>query len=126
MCVSVTDFLKDVGPKKPAKKTSGGGLGSLSSLGKPKATNAAKTKTKPKTQKASSISSIFDNIGDSSSSKTEKPKGQEQPQSLMSSIFETIKKAPQAEDNKNEESEPTDDNKVKITKVFDFAGEAVE
>lgn len=48
----------------------------------------------------------------------------------MSSIFDTIKKAPPPtqpiDAAENQESEPSDESKVKITKVFDFAGEAVE
>merc|ERR1712223_1942435 len=56
-----SDFLKDVGPTKKAKK-SGSGLGALSSISKPKKStsgNEPKAKSKTKAVK-SSIDSLFD------------------------------------------------------------------
>jgi len=130
-----SDFLKDVGPTKKAKK-SGSGLGALSSISKPKKStsgNEPKAKSKSKAAK-SSIDSLFDTF--ESGQKIEKveekmpEKSTEHPKSLMSSIFESVKNKPETENEKSEEksdenSEDTE-GKMKITKVFDFAGEAVE
>ena len=112
---------------KSAPKKKSGGLGSLSSMaknskGKPK---KAKVQTKP----TSSIASIFDTIGQKkpaaetlSSSKDEPAKP-----SLMSSIFDTVKSKPVNESKGPEKSEETtDDDKIEITKVFDFAGDLVK
>merc|ERR1712037_570558 len=58
-----SDFLKDAGPSKKPKKVAGGGLGSLSSISKPKTStgNENKAKSKSKTKPAkSSIDSLFD------------------------------------------------------------------
>ena len=93
-----SDFLKDAGPSKKPKKVVGGGLGSLSSISKPKKStgNENKTKSKSKTKSAkSSIDSLFDTFesGNKIEDVIEKPpeKIPEQPKSLMSSIFEAVK-----------------------------------
>ena len=133
--------------KPGGSSVAGGGLGAISSLSKPKkipgnnskvvVSSSAKSKTK--TAK-SSIDSLFDTI--ESGNKIEKveeikndhPK--QLPKSLMSSIFASVKtKNPTeeetgAKDITNEKSVENSNNddqgKMKITKVFDFAGEAVE
>ena len=43
----------------------------------------------------------------------------------MSSIFESVKQTTEAK-KETEAQEKADENKLKITKVFDFAGETVE
>ena len=54
----------------------------------------------------------------------------ELPKSLMSSIFESVKNKTSAEDEKSDDKSDNmsedAEGKMKITKVFDFAGEAVE
>jgi len=149
-----TDFLKDVGPVKKAKKSggssgAGGGLGAISSLSKPKKypENNSKAKSKTKSVVKSSIDSLFDTIEsgnkiekveeikDDAANDTSNPKGG-LPKSLMSSIFASAKTKPptkeEADDITNEKSvqnsknDDQDSGKMKITKVFDFAGEAVE
>merc|ERR1712037_1034552 len=83
------------------------------------------SKTKPA---KSSIDSLFDTFesGDKIEDVIEKPpeKIPEQPKSLMSSIFEAVKN--KTGDQKVETSSEEDQGKMKITKVFDFAGESVE
>ena len=126
-----SDFLKDAGPSKKPKKVVGGGLGSLSSISKPKKStgneNKAKSKSKSKPAK-SSIDSLFDTFesGNKIEDVIEKPpeKIPEQPKSLMSSIFEAVKN--KTGDQKAETSFEEDQGKMKITKVYDFAGECVE
>ncbi len=99
----------------------------MSKLSTKKGTNKAKTKNPRTKNTPSSISSIFDNIGnDCDDITSQTPPGEAQrPPSLMSSIFETVKKQgsgkPEAESDTK-----VDENKMKITQVFDFAGEAVE
>jgi len=130
-----SDFLKDVGPTKKVKKP-GSGLGALSSISKPKKSatgNELKPKSKPKPAK-SSIDSLFDTFESGQKIETveeklpEKPT--ELPKSLMSSIFESVKNKTSAEDEKSDEKSDNmsedAEGKMKITKVFDFAGEAVE
>lgn len=126
-----SDFLKDAGPSKKPKNVAGGGLGSLSSISKPKKStgNENKAKAKSKTKPAkSSIDSLFDTFesGNKIEDVIEKPpeKIPEQPKSLMSSIFEAVKN--KTGDQKVETSSEEGQGKMKITKVFDFAGESVE
>ena len=107
-------------------------MGSLSSISKPKTStgNENKAKSKSKTKPAkSSIDSLFDTFesGNKIEDVIEKPpeaKIPEQPKSLMSSIFEAVKN--KTGDQKVETSSEEDQGKMKITKVFDFAGESVE
>ena len=115
------DFLKDVGTNSKKKSSSGGGLGSLSSMSKQKKSSSVRNKTCK--SKQTPISSIFDTF--SSKTPAEKEKPAEQPKSLMSSIFESVKKS-SSDPKEVEKEEETDESKMKITKVFDFAGEAVE
>lgn len=126
-----SDFLKDVGgssgQKKPLK--SGGGLGSLTSMSNKKGSKkpASNSKAKSTTVKkpASSIASIFDTFSTDTLEDKKPEKIQEQPKSLMSSIFESVKQTTEAK-KETEAQEKADENKLKITKVFDFAGETVE
>ena len=120
----LTEFKKDVGnTKKAPKSKTSGGLGSLSSMAK------SKTKVKKTKPKNTSISSIFDNFGSTSSNKSttsEENKNLAAP-SLMSSIFDTVKSKP-TEDKPDDAlaTKDKDDSKIQITKVFDFAGEEVK
>ena len=98
--ILIPDFKKDVGPTKKEKK-SGSGLGSLSSMSKPKKSttgNVSKPKSKPKskpTAAKSSIDSLFDTFESGQKIETLEEKvpeeKTEQPKSLMSSIFESVK-----------------------------------
>ena len=106
-------------------------MGSLSSISKPKKSteNENKAKTKSKTKPAkSSIDSLFDTFesGNKIEDVIKKPseKIPEQPKSLMSSIFESVQN--KTGDQKVETLSEEDQGKMKITKVFDFAGESVE
>ena len=106
-------------------------MGSLSSISKPKKSigNENKAKSKSKTKPAkSSIDSLFDTFesGNKIEDVIEKPpeKIPEQPKSLMSSIVEAVQN--KTGDQKVETSSEEDQGKMKITKVFDFAGESVE
>ena len=98
------------------------------------------SKPKPASKPKSSIDSLFDSFekGIVPPSEPEKSSQQKeaisQPKSLMSSIFESVKNSNESEnetgsEKKNDEEERDDDDndsKMKITKVYDFAGEAVE
>ena len=101
----------------------------------------AKPKAAPKPK--SSIDSLFDSFekGIVPPSEPEKSSQEKevisQPKSLMSSIFESVKNSNESENeavtgtekkNNGEEGDDDDNNdsKMKITKVYDFAGEAVE
>ena len=139
-----TDFKSDASsaPKKPKPS---GGLGFLTSINKP-VKKAAPSKAKAFSKPKSSIDSLFESMesGTSTSTavtsaggkiepETEKNVATEKPQnSLIGSIFENIKtnqstKKPQEEKVENEnEDDDEDGSKMKITKVFDFAGETVE
>ena len=114
---------------KSAPKKKSGGLGSLSSMaknskGKPK---KAKVQTKP----TSSIASIFDTIGQKTPATETPSSSKDEPAkpSLMSSIFDTVKSKPVNENEgqgPEKSEETTDDNKIEITQVFDFAGDLVK
>lgn len=126
--------MKDVGPsKKPAKAPVKAGLGALAK----KAKEPVKAKPVVKAKKPSVISSIFDSIesGTFDSKKIEeKPLTSVKPESsstlsnnLISSIFESVKSSSKTIENVKSDAAAEDDgSKMKITKVFDFAGEAVE
>ena len=119
----LTEFKKDVGSTKKVQKTkTSGGLGSLSSIAK------SKPKVKKTKAKYASISSIFDNIGSTSGTANTSEDKKDAAPSLMSSIFDTVKSKPMEEKDPNEalETNDKDDNKIQITKVFDFAGEEVK
>ena len=125
-----SDFKKDVGETKSKKPSTSGGLGSLTSSSKP-----VKKPQKPKipvSKPKSSIDSLFDSFekGTFEPNKTEKKEETKtivQPKSLMSSIFENVKTKNVTSTEKSENNTAEDDeSKMKITKVFDFAGEAVE
>ena len=77
------------------------------------------------------MSSIFDAFERKEDGKNPTPtsvsvmeKSREEPKSLMSSIFDRFESNPKKD--KKEDAESSDPNKVKITKVFDFAGDSVE
>jgi len=130
-----SDFKKDIDSSvKTAtkKKSSSGGLGFLSSIAKDNKSKPKKLKTKAKPS-SSTISSIFDTIGKQSTvttvDKTLTSSNEPATPSLMDSIFETVKNKPvgqQKDSQKSEEEKPEDDNKIEITKVFDFAGDVVK
>jgi len=141
------DFLKDTAPpaaaalaaakpdqsKKPSASTANG------TATKPKAAEP-KPAAKPKSA-ASIMSSIFDDFENKSESKeetqSETKKGDQSEKSktddgqgsmsIVSSIFSSAEKRV---DNKKEtaksEEKTDEDGKVRITKVYDFAGESVE
>ena len=129
------DFKKDVNSSTKTgtkKKSSSGGLGILSSMAKDSKSKPKKLKTKAKPS-SSTISSIFDTIGKQSTvttvDKTLTSSNEPATPSLMDSIFETVKNKPvgqQKDSQKSEEEKPEDDNKIEITKVFDFAGDVVK
>ena len=104
----------------------------MSSIAKDNKSKPKKLKTKAKPS-SSTISSIFDTIGKQSTvttvDKTLTSSNEPATPSLMDSIFETVKNKPvgqQKDSQKSEEEKPEDDNKIEITKVFDFAGDVVK
>ena len=123
-----SDFKKDVGETKSKKPSTSGGLGSLTSSSKP-----VKKTQKPKipvSKPKSSIDSLFDSFEkgtfEPKTEKKEETKTIVQPKSLMSSIFENVKTKNVTSTEKSGNNDEDDESKMKITKVFDFAGEAVE
>ena len=131
------DFKNDASSSSlPKKPKSSGGLGFLTSINKP-VKKAAAPKTKAFSKPKSSIDSLFESFESGTSGKigTETEKNvadKEKPQnSLIGSIFENIntnKSANKSQQEKKVENENDQDenSKMKITKVFDFAGESVE
>ena len=139
------DFKSDapsssIVPKKPK---SSGGLGFLTSMNKPVKKAVPPPKTKAFSKPKSSIDSLFESLESGTSTsmaggkiepETEKNVVTEKPQnSLIGSIFENIKKSNQQSANKPQEEKVENENDqddgskiMKITKVFDFAGETVE
>merc|ERR1712029_1121603 len=87
-----------------------------------------KTKSKPV---SSTIASIFDTI-DKQPTVTVDKTSQDEPAatpSLMGSIFETVKNKPSNSEEQKDDGQKKreeDDNKIEITKVFDFAGDVVK
>ena len=84
----------------------------------------------PVSKPKSSIDSLFDSFEkgtfEPKTEKKEETKTIVQPKSLMSSIFENVKTKNVTSTEKSENNDEDDESKMKITKVFDFAGEAVE
>lgn len=109
------DFKKESTPKSKTKPVAGTGLGALTST----VTSSSKSGGGPR----SLLSSIFD----SKPSKETPVPPQTRPRSLLSSIFDKKEEDPKvAEPVKEQNEEPNEDSKLKITQVFDFAGENVE
>ena len=131
------DFKSDASSSSlPKKPKSSGGLGFLTSINKP-VKKAAAPKTKELSKPKLSIDSLFESFESGTSGKigTETERNvadKEKPQnSLIGSIFEKIntdKSANKSQEEKKVENENDQDesSKMKITKVFDFAGETVE
>ena len=127
------DFKKDVNSSAKTgtkKKSSSGGLGILSSMTKDSKSKPKKLKTKSKPV-SSTIASIFDTIDKQPTVTVDKTSQDElaATPSLMGSIFETVKNKPtnseqQKDDGQKKREE--DDNRIEITKVFDFAGDVVK
>merc|ERR1712029_344506 len=87
-----------------------------------------KTKSKPV---SSTIASIFDTIDKQPTVTVDKTSQDElaATPSLMGSIFETVKNKPtnsQQQKDDGQKKREEDDNKIEITKVFDFAGDVVK
>ena len=134
-------FLADVEPKKDTKKPvkkAKSGLGSLSAMGSKKPSGAS-VKKKPSVKKPaqSVVASIFAAMDSGDTEKPEiKPDEQEvqakETKSVVSSIFEkaeaSVSESQDKSDSKdlNDEGQADPGDKMKITKVFDFAGEAIE
>ena len=128
------DFKKDVNSSAKTgtkKKSSSGGLGILSSMAKDSKSKPKKLKTKSKPV-SSTIASIFDTIDKQPTVTVDKTSQDElaATPSLMGSIFETVKNKPtnseQQKDDGGQKNREEDDNKIEITKVFDFAGDVVK
>jgi len=121
-------FKKDVVPAKPATvakaKPVGSSLGnwSMSKAGS-KSKVVRKPAPPPKKPSTNIFASIFDKVEDT---KTEE-KVIVPPRSIISSIFEEKSRPPEtSEDAVIADVVESEEDKVTITKVFDFAGESVE
>jgi len=124
-------FKKDTESKKPTKtKSAGSSLTSLFDEGKESASSSSSTKVEPnKTTKnpTGRFSSLFDDdISESDSSKTS---AKSKPRSLLSNLFNDTPAETHKEENSSNSSDNNPNNKtdqIEITKVYDFAGEAVK
>ena len=115
-------------PKAPKAKT-GSGLGSICSS----TSSANKSTSKPKTpaaKPASKIRNIFDDIDIESEEKKDEAKEAPKPTTIRS-IFDSlededeVKKEDNEDETAKENGSAKDGDTMKITQVFDFAGENV-
>ncbi|TRY74756.1 hypothetical protein TCAL_00739 [Tigriopus californicus] len=107
------DFKKESNAKPKPKPVAGTGLGAL-------------TSTVTSSKKGGGSRSLLSSIFDSKPAK-ENPAPQSKPRSLLSSIFDKKEESPKpTEPSKEVKEESNEDAKLKITQVFDFAGENVE
>ena len=63
---------------------------------------------------------------ENTSKESPKEETSQKPMSIMDSIFSSFEKKSEAKPTQEKEEKVEDDGKVTITRVFDFAGEAVE
>eukprot|EP00090_Calanus_glacialis_P042208 TRINITY_DN74932_c0_g1_i1.p1 TRINITY_DN74932_c0_g1~~TRINITY_DN74932_c0_g1_i1.p1 ORF type:complete len:333 (+),score=137.37 TRINITY_DN74932_c0_g1_i1:33-1031(+) len=120
------DFKKDTSVKPaPSKPKSGGS--SLASLFGGSVTPAQSTSIQPEKKPSSRLASLFDDIA--KPSETKEPTKQK-PKSLLSGLFDDEPKNEVEEDDTKSSSKASEltgsDNKIEITKVYDFAGEVVK
>lgn len=121
------DFKKDTSVKPaPSKPKSGGS--SLASLFGGTVTPAQCTSSQPEKKPSNRLASLFDDIAKPSETK-EPAIIKQKPKSLLSGLFDDEPKK-EVEDGTNSckanELTGSDDNKIEITKVYDFAGEVVK
>jgi len=118
------DFKKDTSSSKPPPSKPKSSGSSLASLFSGTVNNASTSVTQPVKKPSNRLASLFDDIGKPSDKGVVKEPVKTKPKSLLSGLFDDEPKK-EAEAVKTSDVASAD-NKIEITKVFDFAGEVVK
>jgi len=119
------DFKKDTSSSKAPPSKTKPMNSSLASLFSGTTNNTSASVVQPAKKPSNRLASLFDDIGKPCDNETKEPV-KPKPKSLLSGLFDDDPKPKQEPEAVKTCDDVLADNKIEITKVFDFAGEVVK